>query len=48
MTKQATTKKELKWVKPSIKTISFQQLSSLITASACSRFGAFPCRKNMR
>lgn len=44
------TKKQIKikWVKPAIKTISFQEMQSVIIASACSQYGEMPCRLNFR
>lgn len=46
MSKQRKTQQK-KWSKPTIKSITFQELSSLITVSACSAY-ASPCLRNMR
>lgn len=40
-------KEQSKWTKPTVKSISFQELSSLITAAACSWYLG-PCSYHMR
>lgn len=44
--KQAT-KMTIKWMKPAVKTVSFQQLSSTVRAAACSTFFSL-CKNNFR
>lgn len=46
--KQNQKTKQLKWTKPTVKSISFQELSSLITVSACSKYVYYPCMYNMK
>lgn len=41
-------KKQIKWAKPQIRTISFQDLKSTVNASACSDYVRLPCRRNVR
>lgn len=42
-----TTKTTIKWMKPTVKTVSLQQLSSTVSASACSEFISL-CKNHLR
>lgn len=44
--KQTVAEKSEKWMKPSIKTISIQQLKQNISVSACSNYGSGFCPSN--
>lgn len=47
MNKQMVAKTTTKWAKPTIKTVTFQELSFVVCASACSN-RTHTCLKNMR
>ncbi len=47
MNKQKMIKKAINWEKPTVQTVTLQQLNSMVTASACSLFAGL-CRENMR
>lgn len=48
MKKQMTKINNAKWVKPQVKTIVYVDLVLAVTLSACFKFGAYPCPKNVR
>lgn len=41
--KQTVAKMDVKWSKPSVKTISIQELKCAVSAAACSQYDPGPC-----